>query len=80
MSKLEDLHANLIAGDLRAASKLVEIALPAMVRLITRLVPKLHNGHEDACLETLLDYLEAPAAYDPARAGLLTYLITKAHS
>ena len=60
MPKLEDLHADLIAGDLRAASKIVEMALPTMIRLVERFVPKLHDGHEDACLVTLLDYLQAP--------------------
>jgi hypothetical protein len=80
MPSLEDLHADLVTGDLRVASKIVEAALPKMLRLITSLVPRLYDGHEDACLEALLDYLQAPTAYDPARAGLLTYLVTKAHS
>ena len=80
MPKLEDLHADLIAGDLRAASKIVEMALPTMIRLVERSVPKLHDGHEDACLVTLLDYLQAPTVYLPARAQLLTYLVTKALS
>lgn len=79
MSSLEELHASLVAGDLRVASKIVETALPKMVRLITRFVPKLHDGHEDACLEALLDYLQAPTEYDPERASLLTYLVTRAH-
>jgi DNA-directed RNA polymerase specialized sigma24 family protein len=80
MSSLEELHAELVAGDLRAASKIVEGALPIMVQLIRRLVQKLHDGHEDACLEALLDYLQAPTAFEPGRAGLLTYLVNRAHS
>jgi DNA-directed RNA polymerase specialized sigma24 family protein len=70
METLEDLHGRFVDGDSRAASKIVEIALPQMVRIVTRLVPKLHDGHEDACHEALLDYLVAPKRYDPTRAGL----------
>ncbi len=80
MSNLEELHRDLIAGDLRAASKIVESALPAMVRLVTRLVPKLHDGHEDACLDAMLDYLQAPKAFVAGRASLFTYLVNQARS
>jgi DNA-directed RNA polymerase specialized sigma24 family protein len=80
MSSLEELHSDLVAGDPRAASKIVEDALPKMVRLVTRLVPKLHDGHEDACLEAMLDYLQAPTAFVPGRASLLTYLVNQARS
>jgi DNA-directed RNA polymerase specialized sigma24 family protein len=80
MSSLEELHTDLVAGDLRAASKIVEVALPIMVRLVMRLVPKLHDGHEDACLEALLDYLQAPTTFVPERASLLTYLVNQARS
>src|SRR5438477_7815137 len=80
MSSLEELHTELIAGDLRAASRIVERALPAMVQLVRRLVQKLHDGHEDACLEALLDYLQAPTAFEPGRASLMTYLVNQARS
>jgi DNA-directed RNA polymerase specialized sigma24 family protein len=80
MAELEELHADLIAGDLRAASKIVEYALPKMLRLVKRLVPKLHDGHEDACLEALLDYLQKPADFVSERANLLTYLVNQARS
>ena len=79
MSSLEELHADLVAGDLRAASKIVEQALPTMVQLVTRFAPKLHEGHEDACLEALLDYLQAPTSFVPGHASLLTYLVNQAH-
>jgi hypothetical protein len=78
MSNLEELHADLIAGNLRAASQIVQIALPKMVRLVTRLVPKLQDGHEDACMEALLDYLEVPTVFASERSGLLTYLTNQA--
>jgi len=80
MSSLEQLHAELVSGDLRAASKIVACALAPMIRLVSQLVPKLHHDHEDACLDALLDYLQVPAAYDPTRAKLLTYLTNKAVS
>jgi DNA-directed RNA polymerase specialized sigma24 family protein len=47
---------------------------------VTRFVPKLHDDHEDACLEALLDYLQTPTAFVPGRAGLLTYLVNQARS
>jgi hypothetical protein len=78
MVSLEDLHADLVAGDLRAASKIVERALPAMLSLIQRVVPKLQDGHEEACMDALLSYLEAPTAFTPGRARLLTYLANDA--
>ena len=78
MPSLEDLHADLLAGDLRAASKIVERALPKMLAVVRKLAPRLHDGHEEACMDTLLTYLEAPAAYTPGRATLLTYLVNAA--
>lgn len=78
--ELQILHTTLLGGDLRAASRIVERALPAMVRTVRTQVPKLHDGHEDACLQALLDYLQKPAAYDPERASLLSYLVGKATS
>ena len=76
--ELQILHTNLLGGDLRAASRIVERVLPTMVRIVRTQVPKLHDGHEDACLEALLDYLQKPADYDPERASLLSYLVGKA--
>lgn len=78
--ELQILHTNLLGGDLRAASRIVERALPAMLRTVRAQVPMLHDGHEDACLHALLDYLQGPAAYDPGRASLLSYLVGKAAS
>jgi len=40
MASLEDLHAELVAGDLRAASKIVERALLTMLSLARQQVPK----------------------------------------
>ena len=79
MLSLESLHADLLAGDLRVSSRIVELALPPMLRLVERQVPGLHGGsHEEACMDALFDYLRAPASYDAERAGLLTWLVVKA--
>ena len=79
---LADLHARLLSGDLRAASRIVEHALERMVRSVAAAVPKLHDRHdvEEACQDALLGYLADPTRYDPTRSNLLTYLIRRARS
>lgn len=79
MQSLESLHAELLAGDLRASSRIVELALPVMLRLIEKQVPELQaGGHEEACMDVLFGYLAAPANYQPQKSSLLTWLTMKA--
>lgn len=79
---LAELHARLISGDVRVASKIAEYALERMVWSVSAAVPRLHDRHdvEEACQEALLRYLTEPSQYDPTRSNLLTYLIRRARS
>lgn len=74
------LHGRLIGGDLVVASKIVELTLARLVAIVGRDVPELDDQQdaEQACLDSLLDYLEDPAAYEPERSQLVTYLAMKA--
>lgn len=77
---LIDLHQRLLDGDPLAATPLVEAVLAPMVRIVSKTVPQLYDPHavEEACLDTLLAYLEKPDVYDPSRSQLLTYLTNMA--
>jgi DNA-directed RNA polymerase specialized sigma24 family protein len=75
--ELLTLHGQLLAGAVRAGSRIVERTLAPLVAIVTRDVGGLPDGQdvEQACFDALFDYLAAPAKYDPLRAGLLTYLV-----
>lgn len=79
MSKQGDLlmlHGQLLAGDHRAASKIVELTIAPLVAIVARDVAGLHDRQdvEQTCFDALLKYLANPSAYDPQRAALTTYL------
>jgi DNA-directed RNA polymerase specialized sigma24 family protein len=79
MSNQEELlilHGQLLAGDMRVASKIVELVIAPLVATVTREVAGLHDRQdaEEACFDALFKYLEAPGNYDPQRAKLMTYL------
>ncbi|HEV2747183.1 MAG TPA: sigma factor [Allosphingosinicella sp.] len=73
---LPTLHGRLIAGDLRAASKIVERVIATLVRVVDGEVAGLHDRQdvEEVCYDACLQYLTQPARYDPSRAQLITYL------
>jgi hypothetical protein len=79
MSKQNDLltlHGQLLAGDLRASSKIVERTLARLVTIVEREVAGLHDQQdaEQACFDALFKYLASPGDYEPDRADLITYL------
>lgn len=77
---LLQIHQRILAGDTLAAAPLVEAVLEPMVGVVKRTVPQLYDPHdvEAACLDALLEYLEAPSSYAPAKSALFTYLTNKA--
>lgn len=75
-NELLTLHGQLLAGDVRAGSKIVERTLAPLVGIVSRDVGGLPDPQdvEQACFDALFDYMSAPGKYDSSRAGLLTYL------
>lgn len=75
-NELLTLHGQLLAGDVRASSKIVELTIASLVAIIKRDVGGLHDAQdvEQACFDALFKYLAAPGGYDPQRAELITYL------
>jgi DNA-directed RNA polymerase specialized sigma24 family protein len=79
MSKQDDLlmlHGQLLAGDRRAASKIVELTIAPLVAIVARDVAGLYDRQdvEQTCFDALLKYLANPGAYSPQRGALMTYL------
>lgn len=74
--ELLTLHGRLLAGDLRAASKIVERVIVPLIPIVYAAVGGLHDRQdvEQVCYDACLDYLEKPDRYDPSRAQLITYL------
>lgn len=70
------LHQRLIAGDNRANSKIVEAVINPLVAIVVKDVAGLHDRQdaEQMCFDALFDYFLDPAKYNPAKAGLVTYL------
>ena len=75
-SELLTLHGQLVAGDVRVSSKIVELTIAPLVAIVARDVDGLHDKQdvEQACFDALFKYLAAPDDYDPDRAELMTYL------
>ncbi|WP_417676004.1 sigma factor [Roseibium sp.] len=75
-NELLKLHGQLLAGDMRASSKIVELTVAQLVAIVARDVAGLHDKQdvEQACFDALFKYLAAPDKYDPNRAELMTYL------
>src|ERR1700741_1525358 len=75
-NELLALHGQLLAGDVRASSKIVELTIAPLVAIIMRDGHGLHDAQdvEQVCFDALFKYLAAPGDYDPQRAELMTYL------
>jgi DNA-directed RNA polymerase specialized sigma24 family protein len=74
-AELLPLHFSLVAGDIRAAHKIVEIAIVPLKNIVAfRVGMNDPQDVEQACIDALLVYLQRPAIYVPGRAELLTYL------
>jgi len=72
---LSELHARLINGELRAASKIVEQAILPLVRIVSASTSlKDRQEVEQQCFDALHRYLGSPSDYQPTKAPLLNYL------
>lgn len=75
-NELLTLHGQLLAGDLRVSSKIVELTIAPLVAIVTRQIDGLHDAQdvEQVCFDALFKYLASPTNYNPQRAELMTYL------
>src|SRR5215210_1311310 len=79
----EHLHRLLLEQTGRVITgRVAEIFLPELLKRLPRIFPTVSDQHLIAsCAEdALLEYLERPEKFDPARSGLLTYLLLIARS
>lgn len=76
---IEAEHQRLVAGDPSSPARIVGFLLKPLTSFVERALPHLVDPHEieEACLDTLLEYLRNPAVYDPAQARLFTWLAGK---
>lgn len=74
--ELLTLHGQLLAGDVRASSKIVELTIAPLVAIVTHDMYGLYDVRdvEEACFDALFKYLTAPLNYNAHRAELITYL------
>lgn len=81
--ELQRLHARLLDGDPTATRDLVRFVDTSAPRLLTQLRRKWPGAARELCeeavLEALFNYLNAPGVYDPARGRLERYLFWSAH-
>lgn len=69
------IQQRLLQGDPTASEALVRECLAAMVRTLRRRHPVIPRDMlADAACDALISHIQAPARYDPARSGLLTFL------
>src|SRR5438067_8149291 len=82
-AELQRLHARLVDGDRTASRDVVRLVDAYVPRLLSRLRGKWPRAPrelcEEAALEALFNYLNAPHAYDPSRGRLERYLFWSAH-
>jgi Sigma-70 region 2 len=82
-AELQHLHARLVDGDRTASRDVVRLVDAFVPRLLSRLRGKwpraTHEVCEEAVLEALFNYLNAPHSYDPSRGRLARYLFWSAH-
>ncbi len=78
-AELLALHERLVAGDIRAAHRIVETVIGSLKSIVGFDVP-MHDVQdiEQVCFDAMLEYLQAPELYDPNRAQLVTYLAAMA--
>lgn len=75
-----EVHGRLLQGDPTAPLDATGLMLgPLMSRLRGRWPTLDHDTHYDAATEVLVQYLQAPARYDPVRASVLSWLLMQAH-
>jgi hypothetical protein len=70
------IHQRLLMGDYTASSELIAAYLPILCTRLQHRHPEADDESllVDAATDSLLDYCERPAQFDPAKARLLGYL------
>jgi RNA polymerase sigma factor (sigma-70 family) len=78
----EDLHRDLLGGDVLASSKIAELFFPLLETALNRKYRNLSDPHlvGQAVSDALLNYLTTPQKFDPTRGTLFTYLWIAAQS
>ena len=79
----ERLHERLLSGSsLTVTSEIAELFLPAVAKSLAGEFSQLNDPHliDTAAGDALLSYFARPSQFDPARAGLFTYLRVRAKS
>lgn len=75
-----EIHQRLLQGDPVAPLDATKLLLgPLIGRLRARWPTHDHDTRYDAATEVLVQYLQAPARYDPAKASMLGWLTMQAH-
>src|SRR6266545_349485 len=76
----DQIHARLLAGDPTAPAELVESIRSPLFEGLRRKYPKLANSELllDAVTDSLMSYIKRPEQFDPAKRGLLGFLVMAA--
>lgn len=75
-----EVHQRLLLDAPTAALDATELLLAPLTRRLRAKWPQLdRDATHDAATEVLVQYLQAPARYDPTRASLLGWLLLQAH-
>lgn len=76
------LHSRLLAADPIASAEIAEQLLDYIVAVLRKLSPGQNdeNLYDEAASQALIDYFEKPAAFDPNKARLSSYLVLAARN
>ena len=76
----QQIHFRLLTGDPVASSELAEAVIDPLLGALRKKHPNLQrdNLFEDAVTDAFMNYVKAPSCYDPAKRGLLGYLLMSA--
>ena len=75
-----EIHERLLAGDVTAPAELAEALLEPLLQRLARKYPQLPDPNilYDAVTDALMSYIRCPAQFDPARRGLIGFLVMAA--
>jgi len=75
-----EIHERLLAGDVTAPAELAEALLEPLLQRLARKYPQLPDPNilYDAVTDALMSYIRCPAQFDPARLGLIGFLVMAA--
>ena len=75
-----EIHERLLAGDVTAPAELAEALLEPLLQRLAKKYPRLPDPNilYDAVTDALMSYIRCPAQFDPARRGLIGFLVMAA--